>query len=1207
MYLSKLEIFGFKSFAKKTGFSFHNGITSVVGPNGCGKSNIVDAIRWVLGEQKAGVLRSERMENVIFNGSKTQKPLGMAEVSLTIENTRNILPIEYSDVVITRRLFRSGESQYLLNNSICRLKDIMDLFMDTGMGPNAYSVIELSMVEQILNGKAEERRHIFEEAAGVGKYKARRKAAFRKLEATAADLLRLQDILSEVEKSVDSLKRQVQKAERYQNYAEELKSTDLLFSSHKFVSYQNELEPLVGESKDLHGRREKISAALATEEAAIEELQLKLLEMEKQLVARQRDLNANTERIQKKEEEVLVSQERIRAVRENRDRFGQEIVELNKRSEQFGEMAVTLGNRQEEMRLEVEHLESEHAQRQRALEPQREVFQAKRQEWRGLETQRTSEGETITQLQKEAERLRTQSEYSEQRRQQLALEQQALLSQKNELEAGRSALALQVAQALARLDQLQLQSEEWQDQILAKQNALAALKQRILDLNGDMQRHRDRAALLRQFMESYEDYPAGVKHLWRDGALAEGCFGTLGEKIKVDEKYRRALEVALGESVVALIVDHQARACDGITILRESAKGTAAFLSLSNGAALGYRAPHNDFVNDSRILARAGDLVDCAPELRPVVQGLLEDCFLSASLEDARALAAQESNRRLRFITPAGDMISNWGFMRGGASENDGHSVIGRKAEIEALDHEIERLDLEIDDLITVRERTERELQEGQKESEALEQNRKVLEKDRQQLEIEFGQAAFRFTKTEEEWRQRVEELQRLEATHAELAAVLSGLEPRLEEFTGKRQLVENSYAQLATEIEALEQALRQAEQVANDAQLKAVEARANLRNLESERERVESSRREVVESIQHRTGQIAEAEGQDKNLTEHVSEIRSQMQDDFAERKELEDLVQELERTFREEKATVEAKEKALRPLRTERDEVSERLHQVELRVAELNMLRDNLSKTIHEAYEVDLPRHVAAHPPELSQEFDLATTDERVGWLRNRLKSMGPVNMLALEEYQKEKERFDFLTTQKEDLLKAEENLKETIKVINDTAYERFGKVFSLIRENFIQVFKSFFEGGLSDLRLDDGDPLEADIIIEANPKGRSLGSLALLSGGEKTLTAISLLFAIYLVKPSPFCILDEVDAPLDDNNIGRFTSALRKFSENTQFICVTHNKGTMKAADYLYGVTMEEQGVSKIVSVKFEEADIGKLTGVGAPAAESVAALN
>ncbi|MDZ7343018.1 MAG: chromosome segregation protein SMC, partial [candidate division KSB1 bacterium] len=331
---------------------------------------------------------------------------------------------------------------------------------------------------------------------------------------------------------------------------------------------------------------------------------------------------------------------------------------------------------------------------------------------------------------------------------------------------------------------------------------------------------------------------------------------------------------------------------------------------------------------------------------------------------------------------------------------------------------------------------------------------------------------------------------------------------------------------------------------------------------------------------------QIAEAEQQVQELTEQVDTLREQLHDDFAERKELEEVVTEIERAFREQKQAADSKERALRAVRHERDEVSEMLHQAELHISELTMRRDNMIKHIRETYELDLAQQ---KPPE--GEFEAAATEERVNWLRHRLKSMGPVNMLALSDYEKEKERFDFLTSQKEDLLKAEANLKETIKVINDTAYERFGKVFSQIRENFIQVFKSFFENGEADLKLEEGDPLETDIVIEANPKGKKLGSLALLSGGEKTLTAISLLFAIYLVKPSPFCILDEVDAPLDDMNIGPFVGALKKFSDRTQFIVVTHNKLTMKAADYLYGITMEEQGVSKVVSVKFEEAEVGR----------------
>lgn len=695
MYLSKLEILGFKSFAKKMEFKFHNGITGVVGPNGCGKSNIVDAIRWVLGEQKAGALRSERMENVIFNGSKSQKPLGMAEVSLTIENTRNILPIEYSEVVITRRLFRSGESQYLLNNSVCRLKDIMDLFMDTGMGANAYSVIELAMVEQILNGKAEERRHIFEEAAGVGKYKARRKAAFRKLEATEADLLRLNDILAEVEKNVDSLKRQVQKAERYQNYANELKETDLTLATFQFEAIKNEIEPLIVESKQLHDRREELSAQLATEEAEIEEIRLKVLELEKQLVSRQRDLNANTERIQKKEEEVLISQERIRAVQDNRNRLAKEIEELNKRSAMLAEMRAAFAGKLEEMKLTLESIEVAAISRQRELEEQRQTYQGKRQELREAENQRSAEMSTITNLQKEQERLRTQLEFGEQRRNQLSSGLDTLRRQKSDLEAARDQLSLKVAQALAQLDLLNVQSEENQQALLAKQAWIDEAKQKALELMGQVQRQRDRASLLRKVQESYEDHPEGVKHLLLEGGMPEGCLGTLSDRLKVPEPYRRAVEVALGEAAMALLVDHHDRAFHGIDLLRQNEKGVATFLP-ATGTQWGYE-PNGDLrLPEDDIIGRISELIDCEPDMRPLMNNMLADFYLVKSLASARRLAEFKTSRRLAFVTAAGELVTNWGPIRGG-SEKTISAIIGRREEIAALESEVEHLDLEVD------------------------------------------------------------------------------------------------------------------------------------------------------------------------------------------------------------------------------------------------------------------------------------------------------------------------------------------------------------------------------------------------------------------------------------------------------------------------------------------------------------------------------
>ena len=1185
MYLSDLEIFGFKSFAKKTQFVFHNGITGVVGPNGCGKSNIVDAIRWALGEQKAGALRSELMENVIFNGSKAQKPLGMAEVSLTIQNTKNVLPIQYSEVVITRRLFRSGESQYLLNNTVCRLKDIMDLLMDTGVGANAYSVIELAMVEQILNGKPEERRHIFEEAAGVGKYKARRKAAFRKLEATEQDLLRLNDILSEVEKTVDSLKRQVQKAERYQTYVNELRETEVGWSAFQFLQIKNELEPLITTAKDARDRREQISAQLAAEEAQIEEMRLTLLEVEKQLVSRQRDLNANTERIKKKEEQILVNQERIRAVKDNRARFAKEIEELKTRSAMMEEMRVSLANKMEEFTLSLDTVVGEFNGKQSALTSIQGNYQAKRQEVRDAEAQRQSETETLSQMQKEAERLRTQLEFNEKRQTALRQETEALQQRQTEITQRHGEAQRQLASALARLDHLNVEIESNQQALAEKETLIARLKEELLSLQSAVQRHQDRAGLLRKFLETYEDHPEGVKHLLLERGMPEGCAGTLAEHIRVPENYRRAVEAALGESVAALLVDHTERAFEGMELLRQREKGLVTFMPLR-----GVHEQSGGTVSaqwdDGRVLARATEVVECDDAVRVLIENLLDECYIVSSLTEARGLLERSNSHRQSFVTLNGEILTTWGPMRGGDTSRSSESVIDRKAQIEQLDAEVERLQEEMAEKSDARAGAEEALQRLLAQNENLLAQRKTAESDKQKLELEFGQATFESTRAEQERQQRQEELTKIDESRQQLRAQFAELEPRLQELETRRQTAETTNTQLAAELEALEQQFRSAQEAANAANVIVVEKRAELRNAQSEIERLASNQRDIAESVERRTEQIAEAEQQERDLTEQVDATREQLHDDFAERKELEEVVSEIERAFREQKQVADSKERALRAVRAERDEVSEKLHQAELHISELTMQRDNMIKHIRETYELDLAQQKA---PE--GEFNAAETEERVNWLRNRLKSMGPVNMLALTEYEKEKERFDFLTAQKNDLLAAEANLKDTIKVINDTAYERFGKIFSQIRENFIQVFKGFFENGEADLRLDEGDPLEADIVIEANPKGKKLGSLALLSGGEKTLTAISLLFSIYLVKPSPFCILDEVDAPLDDMNIGRFVGALRKFSGNTQFIVVTHNKLTMKAADYLYGITMEEQGVSKVVSVKFEDLNVGK----------------
>jgi len=1186
VYLSKLEIIGFKSFARKTAFDFHSGITGVVGPNGCGKSNIVDSIRWVLGEQKVASLRSESMENVIFNGSRTAKPLGMSEVSLTIQNTRNILPTEYSEVMITRRLFRSGESQYLLNNTVCRLKDIMDLFMDTGIGANAYSVIELPMIEQILNGNPEERRRILEEAAGVVKYKARRRAALRKLEATEQDLTRLNDILSEVEKNVDSLKRQVQRANRYQELVEELKQTELNLSAYQLQTIRDEFEPLTVESKGVSDRRQELSANIAGVEAQVEEDRRQILEIEKLLVSHQRQLNENTQSLQDKEEEVLVSQERIRSVEENRARLSEEIIEWKARGQQVKISGVQLEERLAATRQEVAEVQRVMDEKQQELNLLEEKYNTARKLLREAESARLAEIEKFGESNKEEERLKAQIEQGEARRAELTAAIANLQTRQAELVQRREVTTRQIAGVLAGLDRAHGEIALNQQNITAAQNAVEKFKEQLLENASQIQQRRDRIDLLRKFLETLEDHPDGVKYLVLEKAMPVGNWGTLGENLRVPKKYRRAIEAALGEAVVSMLVEDPDLAFTGMEMLRERQKGVATFIAM-NLAGKHFNG-HTRAYSDERVIAAASSVVECEDRFRGLVDNLLQDFYIVSNLNDARDLLSRANGKRHSYVTLDGEVVSTWGPMRGGQiadPQRHAAGMIGRREQIQQIEDEVQRLQETRVRLEADRDAEAAKLKTLQAKGEELQSAIQRVEADRQRFELELGQCSFELQKCAEDIANATGEVQKLQTANENLLTALAACRQNLTGFADLRQEVETRYAQASQALESAEREWNTAKQIANEAQMRVVEKRAEERNIVLEIERNKASYDESIAATQKRTEQIVDAERQSRELTESVAALRSQMEQDFTQRQKLEEVIAELEKTFTERKQATDTLERSLRSVHGERDELSDKLRRQEVRITELSMRRENIINHIRENYETGVT------PQPAPEDFNFAETTERVDWLRNRLKTIGPVNMLALSEYQTERQRFDFLNAQKEDLLKAEENLKETIRVINATAYEKFCDIFIQVRENFIQVFQSFFENGQADLALGEGDPLEAEVIIEANPKGRKLGSLALLSGGEKTLTAISLLFAIYLVKPSPFCILDEVDAPLDDMNISRFVGALKKFSDNTQFIVVTHNKLTMKAADFLYGITMEEPGVSKVVSVRFEDVDVGK----------------
>ncbi len=1183
MYLESLQINGFKSFAKKTKFIFNDGVTAIVGPNGCGKSNTVDAIRWVLGEQKAGTIRSEKMENVIFNGSQKSKSLGMAEVSLTIHNTRNVLPIEYSEVTITRRLFRSLESQYLLNNTPCRLKDILNLFMDTGMGPDAYSIIELGMIETILNGRAEERRRIIEEAAGVTKYKMRRKATFRKLEATEADLVRVNDIISEVEKTVASLQRQVGKAQRYQDLHQTLEENEVSFGEFQYSKIMIELEPLIQKLKETQNNRVALTTRFDEKEAEIEETRRKLLDSERYLSEQQKTLNLVSQKIHKKEEEILVGRERRKALEDAKVKLIRDKEESKGRFEKNAEEVTAATEQLQNMFESIQAAESDFQEKDAALTRVEARIQEKNEQLKSIEKQRLMAIEGLTDGKRDEERIKTQLENNSEQISKINrdLEENALLQKlrqekidkvfdrKSELDVTVKKLKIDLETVQIEKEQLVKAREQCKEQILKRRTELETLKERI--------------ELLKNFIESYEDHPEGVQHLLLDGRLSDGCKGTLAENLTVEQKYRRAVETAMGEASVSLIVTGSDKAFECIDILKSEKKGAVTFFPIDKFVQASQARPdHNDIDLTSApgIVNWAFNLVNCEDEYQPIVKALLQDYLVVEDLQIASKYAERFADKRLNLITLNGEIVTTWGPIKGGAVESQS-AIIGRKALVDELETKLKDTFGKLDEDENERQRIEKRYQKAFNTEQELSSRLKVENSRLTEVEVKAAQLDFEARK-DDELRERLlkdrkEQLENQSALQDKFASI----SPSLNKLVDTKSKFEGELERLSDELMQMEEQVKEFRDIAQDSRVKLVDLKGEERHLQDNIARLQEYRKDLIESAGRIDGEIEAATGEHADINNRITSNKTAIQVDLDEHEALEAKVHELERSYRKAKEVLEEKEKLIKEVRGEREFVSETLHSMELRVSELRHNAEKIKDRIKEEYEIEISKK------SIENELDVEKMSEEIARIKSRLHSMGPVNLLALKEYEKEKERFDFLVGQRDDLIEAENNLNETIRVINKTAREQFSEIFKEVQKNFVRVFTGFFPDGQASLSLEnDSDPLEGDIIIEADPKGRRVSALTLLSGGEKTLTAISLLFAIYLVKPSPFCILDEVDAPLDDANIARFITAIREFATNTQFLIVTHNKLTMRAADSLYGVTMEEEGVSKVVSVNFKD---------------------
>ncbi|MDD8018007.1 MAG: chromosome segregation protein SMC [Bacteroidota bacterium] len=1175
MYLSKLEVVGFKSFANKVNLSFDSGITAIVGPNGCGKTNVVDAIRWALGEQKPSRLRSDKMEDVIFNGTKNRKPVGMADVSLTIENTKGILPSEYKEVVITRRVYRSGESEYYLNKTLCRLKDIKDLFMDTGMGSDAYSVIELKMIETILSDKADERRKLFEEAAGVTKYKVRRKETFTKLGNVQQDLTRVNDIVKEVHKAVNSLERQANKAEQFNQFSQELRTKEILLLEHEYAEIILSIEPLKTKLVSAVDEKKKINDELASEETLLDDLRNELTLLEEKLNTVQIELNDHQQKINLSQQARVKANERTHSLGEAIDRYEKEKVELQDQLRELETRTGELKHVVEQTHEQVKEAKAAYTKKKEELDTFTIQLDEKKSEVKAKQEEVIALLHQISSKRNEYERAKARLENINGR---LEYSGEETASYKEDIKKN----AALVAELTSQDKELRRHHAEAEIRALDAEKVKVQLQKEIETMRNDefevrsnIERRSSRRDFLKGLVESHEGFSEGAKYLLADNEWKHVVLNSVADSMTTEGQYRIAVESALGEFANYMVVKSIDDAHRAVEVLRSSNHGRATFICLDAIPQIS-----DEQINGKERVTRIGSVVKCSDQYRPLCDFLFSNTVIVDDVYAAKNLVKKYSF--LRCVTLDGELVTGSGVLRGGSVRAEDGGVIGKKQQIEELHLDITNLERKSETLRT--SITEKEKMFSGTDVKSLFDDAKKLEQQMTTIEMRIAQVAYEMKRMEENVQRNESDSIRLHEEAEALNQELKNLQPSIEEFEKAKSTAEQHSGALASELETMEVMWNEFSKLASDAQLEMLrfenEEKKSARELEYTNATIGNIKNTYAQRNTDIDGAKKEIERLKEELLSNATELNV-FEEELKEIVERKKVAQHEFNTKRNHTHDIELKLKDARRLHDSSMSLS---HELEMKISEMTMKAQNLVSRAKE--EFDYPLELKEFPVE--EVFSISEAHDEVRTIKDKIRSLGAVNFAAFDEYKTEKERLEFISTQRDDLIESEKTLIQTIEEINNTAQREFLSTFEKIRENFITTFKGLFdEGDECDLQLEkDVDPLEARIEITAKPRGKRPTSIDLLSGGEKTLTAIALLFAIYLVKPSPFCILDEVDAPLDDSNIDRFARILRKFSDNTQFIVVTHNKRTMESANAMYGVTMEEQGVSKLVSVRFNE---------------------
>ena len=1181
MYLKRLELQGFKSFADKTILELMPGITAVIGPNGSGKSNISDAIRWVLGEQSMKSLRGQKSEDIIFAGTQNRKSLGFAEVSLVFDNLDGRLPIEYTEVTVTRRLFRSGESEYLINKTDCRLKDIVELFMDTGIGKDGYSIIGQGRIDEILSNKSEDRRHVFEEASGIVKYKARKIESEKKLEQTKLNLLRINDIIYEIEQKIEPLKEQSEKAKKYLNLKQELKNIEVGLFVYNINEYKQKLEKIIEDTQILNNQKNeennKLEEVNNLKQKLKEEIDLITEEIEKL-----HNLEAKT--LQEKEQinsDIKVTNERITNNNLNYERFEEEIKELKEKKKILEEEVKQKEEKKINLFANKEKFEKELEQKQKELDEL---------------TNKLSEKE------KEIEEHKKIVEQCIDTKFEKSTEISSYVANLENLEKREKTIKLEIQQGISELDRAKFSKEdiakvfydienkrketisELEEASKNKENSINKIKEYEDEINTISSEYRikeSRLKFLKETEKEKEGYTKSVKTLLLDceknRELSKGVEGVLSSLIEVEKKYGLAIEMALGGALQNIVTETENDAKKLVEYLRKNNIGRASFLPIS--AVKGKKLDNVNSKGIQGIQGIASDLVKYNSKYEGIIQNLLGRVVIVEDMEQAIQLAKQ-NKYAFRIVTLKGDIINPSGMITGGTAPTKTVNILGRAGEIKDLEKELENIDEKIKKL-------EQEKEDYKKSISVILEKANQLEENLKEIDIKYATDKQKLISVEENIEKSQKNIQKLKEEEKEI-------KEQKEETEKKKIETQQEIEQLEDKKEKLNAIINEYTSLNKDNQKCIDDLNFDVTNLKISVNSFNESEISIDEVVERINNEITTNDTSIKNKEENQEKIKT-------ENGKLEQEIKELENRLVEMDKNIEGRDNKVQELKNERNAKNEKLEETEKKVlnqfetletikSEITKIEIKKEKVEHDIEEVTnkLWEEYELTPSNVTEEYqkpnNVLNATKEANKIREEIKNIGSVNIDSIEEYKNTSERYDFMCEQRLDIENSIAQLKEVIAEMTETMKEQFLKQFKIINENFKTTFKELFGGGTAELKLEDESKiLETGIEIKVQPPGKKLQNMMLLSGGERAFTAIALLFSMLKINPSPFCILDEIEAALDDVNVYRFAEYLKKFVGQTQFLTITHRKGTMEQASTVYGVTMEENGISKLLSMK------------------------